>query len=520
MTTTINATSPVFLFPGQGGYDGAALKRTYGQSPRVRALFARIDAVAAELFARRLTDLLFPDGEAVEMRRLLDDAPWVSQLAVYGAGLAAYHRLIEHGVRPSALVGHSLGEITALVAAGAYTVEDGARIVARRTELAAEGNCEDGSMVVVGASATRAAHMAGLTEEALLTVAAENHDGQTVLSGPREAIARLRAIGEFLNTAVAPIDSPFAFHNPSLAGVAPRFENFVEGIAQRPLTVPVYSPILGRFYEAGEQLGRPLAEHFTRPVRFAAALRALYGEGARVFVETGGRSALTPMVSKALTGRAREDFTALATLATGRDGADTLERTLATLRDTGLADSPGTETLRALLAPGFSDKEFADFWAAAGHEVLEMVSERASAFLGTRDPRSSAATTGPAAEAPATEALTTEALTTEAPDPSAPPNGTDGTGLPERQEILASVRTLYAQALEYPEEVMTDDALLEAELGVDSVKQVELLGRATELYGLSSRGPDFRLSDYDTLGRVTDLIEDGLRRHQLEGAVA
>ncbi|MBA0050973.1 acyltransferase domain-containing protein [Streptomyces sp. AJS327] len=568
MTTTAHATGPVLLFPGQGGYDGAALHRVHQRHPEVRALLARVDAVTGELFGRPLSGALFPGGEPAELRQLLDDAPWVSQLAVYSAGLAAHQRLTANGVRPAVLVGHSLGEITALVAAGAYTVEDGARVVARRTELAAEGNCEGGSMVAVGASASRAAHMAALLEDEPPAVAAENHEGQTVLSGSRTAIGRVRALGELLHTAVVPLDSPFAFHHPSLARAARRFADFVGGFPRHPSAVPVYSPILGRFYGAEEPLAAPLAEHFTRPVRFAAALRTLYGEGARVFVETGGRATLAPAAGKALSGGDRADHTVLATLASGRDGADALEPTLGALRDRGLAAAPDGGDLRALLGPALSEREFADFWAAAGHEVLTLVSERASAFLGARGgagptaPEAAAATAPraatalaeppgaapsfgppPGAEPPPT-AAPTAAPTGEPPAPGPAPahdpapastGGADpapgagarpsgprehaaGGAPPGRQEILTAVRTLYARALEYPEEVLTDDALLEAELGVDSVKQVELLGRATELYGLPTRDPGFQLADHDTLGKVAELIEEGL--HQVEGVPA
>jgi acyl carrier protein len=68
------------------------------------------------------------------------------------------------------------------------------------------------------------------------------------------------------------------------------------------------------------------------------------------------------------------------------------------------------------------------------------------------------------------------------------------------------LRTLYAEALEYPEEVFTDDVELEADLGIDSVKQTELLARAAEHYGMPARDDDFRLSDYATFGLVVDYV--------------
>ncbi|MET8676852.1 acyltransferase domain-containing protein [Streptomyces sp. NPDC004647] len=508
MTTTEKATGPVLLFPGQGGYDGAALSLAYEEHPQVRAVFESMDAVTSELFSRRISDVLFRSGP-VELHQLLEDETWVSQLAVYGAGLAAHRRLTDHGVRPSAVVGHSLGEITALVAAGAYTVEDGARIVARRTSIVAEGGLTGGSMVALAVSPGRAAHLVGLVEDPLLAIAVENHDKQTVLSGPREAITQVRVISGQLKTGVADVDSPFAFHNPSLAAVAPKFAEFVRRFPQRTLTVPVYSPVLQRFYAPDEQLADPLAEHLTRPVKFSSAIRALYESGERTFVEAGGRAALTSMVPKALRDVAGGEVVSLATFSKAREGEDTLTSTLTTLRTMGMASAYGVETLRPYLTPEFSDEEFADFWAAAGREVLELVSRRASAFRGARD-------AGGAAASDAGEP--TAAVPQASPVPPEP--AVAAAAVPSGSELFSAVRSLYAGALEYPEDVMTPDAHLEAELGVDSVKQMELLGRASQLFGLSTRDPDFRLSDYDTLGKVVGMIEEGLRRHRLEGAAA
>jgi acyl carrier protein len=76
----------------------------------------------------------------------------------------------------------------------------------------------------------------------------------------------------------------------------------------------------------------------------------------------------------------------------------------------------------------------------------------------------------------------------------------------DRGEVAGRLRALYAEALEYPEEVFTDDVALERDLGIDSVKQTELLARGAELYGLPAQLADFRLSDYDTMGKVVDYV--------------
>ncbi|WCD85206.1 Polyketide biosynthesis protein PksE [Streptomyces xanthophaeus] len=499
MSSTPPASGPVLLFPGQGGFDGAAFSRAVAGHPQLRAVFECIDPVTEEAYGRRLTDTLFQDSP-LELAQLLRDEAWVSQLAIYGTGLAAYRILTDNGVRPSVLVGHSLGEITALVAAGAYSLEDGARIVLRRTSAIAGRDTGSGAMVALSASPERSAGMVALVGDPALAVATENHDAQTVLSGPGAAIAKVKAVAEQLGIGFAQLDASFAFHNPTLAGAAPGFAADVRGLRQRPLAVPVYSPILQRFYEDDESLGDRLADHFTQPVRFSAAVRFLHERGERTFVEAGGRATLASLVPKALLGVAAEDLTVLSTLSVGRGNALRLPDTLETLREAGLASRPGgLDAVRLHLAPGLSEDEFTAFWAQSGREVADLVARRLTAFRDTAGATGIAVASAAPAPAPAPAV--------EEPRPAATAAPADRPG---REEVFAVLRTLYAQALEYPEEVFTPGALLEAELGVDSVKQVELLSRASTHYGLPARASDFRLGDYETLDKIAGLVTDEL----------
>jgi acyl carrier protein len=76
----------------------------------------------------------------------------------------------------------------------------------------------------------------------------------------------------------------------------------------------------------------------------------------------------------------------------------------------------------------------------------------------------------------------------------------------DRESIAQRLRALYAEALEYPPEVFEDSAVLEADLGVDSVKQTELLARVSEQFGLGPRPEALRMSDYATFGSVIDFV--------------
>ncbi|MFE5124759.1 acyltransferase domain-containing protein [Streptomyces sp. NPDC056669] len=481
-----------FLFPGQGGFDGEALRRAKERHPQIGRVFERLDAVTEELYASRISEVLFGERKA-DLRDLLDNAPWASQVAIYGAGLAAYEILAAQGATPDVLAGHSLGEITALVAAGAFSVEDGVRIVAQRVAVIERQSGVDGRMVALAAGAERTRKLLELVDEPLLAVATENHDEQTVVSGPATILDRVVAIAGQLDVGAIEIDTPFPFHTPALAPAAPEFAAYVRKLDQHPLNRPVYSPILQRYYEPGDVLAELLAEHFTRPVRFAAAVRHLRESGAEVFVEAGGRAALSKLVAKVTDGA---ELRSLPTLAlTG--GRLALDGTLEALREAGLA-APERGGLAELLAPSVPSDVFAAYWSEHGHMVLELVRTELDAF------RKSTETEPAAGPEPAAEPEAASEPAAPAPSASSAseprPEGYD------RERLFEELRTLYAEALEYPEDVFEDEVQLEAELGVDSVKQVELLSRVSSRYGLPPRESGFRLATYNTMGKITDFV--------------
>ncbi|MFE5160374.1 acyltransferase domain-containing protein [Streptomyces sp. NPDC056697] len=481
-----------FLFPGQGGFDGEALRRAKERHPQIGRVFERLDAVTEELYASRISEVLFGERKA-DLRDLLDNDPWASQIAIYGAGLAAYEILAAQGATPDVLAGHSLGEITALVAAGAFSVEDGVRIVAQRVAVIERQSGVDGRMVALAAGAERTRKLLELVDEPLLAVATENHDEQTVVSGPATILDRVVAIAGQLDVGAIEIDTPFPFHTPALAPAAPEFAAYVRKLDQHPLNRPVYSPILQRYYEPGDVLAELLAEHFTRPVRFAAAVRHLRESGAEVFVEAGGRAALSKLVAKVTDGA---ELRSLPTLAlTG--GRLALDGTLEALREAGLA-APERGGLAELLAPSVPSDVFAAYWSEHGHMVLELVRTELDAF------RKSTETEPAAGPEPAAEPEAASEPAAPAPSASSAseprPEGYD------RERLFEELRTLYAEALEYPEDVFEDEVQLEAELGVDSVKQVELLSRVSSRYGLPPRESGFRLATYNTMGKITDFV--------------
>jgi acyl carrier protein len=143
----------------------------------------------------------------------------------------------------------------------------------------------------------------------------------------------------------------------------------------------------------------------------------------------------------------------------------------------------------------------------------------AVAFLGGTT--GSVPMTGPAASAePHVPRAPLDLADAEAPAPLAPAVSAESPAvsaeLPtprkrlSRDDIEAQIRTLYAVALEYPEEVFDPGAELEADLGVDSVKQTELMARLGELFALGPRPEGLRMGDYRTFGRLVDFVSESL----------
>lgn len=459
-----------FLFPGQGGYDAHALALARERYPRVTEVFAEIDGVARELFSQSLSEILFT-SPVPDIAGLLTLDTWVSQLAIYGAGMAAHRLLTDRGVRPDVLVGHSLGEIAALAAAGVFSIADGARIVGYRVLAVEQLNPGAGRMVALSVGPARAEKLRDLLEDDLVALAAENHDKQTVLSGPQRSLGRVLGIARHLEIGAVELNSPYPFHSPMLAPAVPVLAERIASLESRRPEVPVYSPILEEYYTDTRPVADLLASHLVRPVRFSAAVRKLRAEGVHTFVEAGGLTALSRLVTKNL-----PDDPAVTTAA-----SLTVDGTGLALDRLGTRDNQDPETVRLLaaaIAPGVDLEVFSAFWAAEGRQIAESVRGGLARFV----PAEPAAPAAPAAS----RAVDRDALADE-------------------------LRAQYAAALEYPEEVFTEDVRLEAELGIDSVKQVELLTRVSEKYGLPERDGGIRLGNYDTMSKIIDYIHGSLQ---------
>jgi [acyl-carrier-protein] S-malonyltransferase len=264
------------LFPGQGSHTGALRERVARVVPGLLAECVAL--VGGDAFARA--------GESTRF----------AQPAIFCASVAGWKERAAF-VRPVALAGHSLGELSALVAAGALDQSAGLRLAVRRGELMerACGGREEGMLAVLGAADAQAQHLA---REHGLALANDNAPGQAVLAGPTE---RLRAAcGEARAQGVRAIvlDVAGAFHSPAMAAAVEPFRAELEQVELSEPRIPVMCGASARPF--GADVRDELAAAIVRPVRWRATMLALAELGADTFVDFGPGEVLAKLVARNL----------------------------------------------------------------------------------------------------------------------------------------------------------------------------------------------------------------------------
>jgi [acyl-carrier-protein] S-malonyltransferase len=263
------------LFPGQGSQTADMRDAVQSQLPDLLEL-ARSE-VSDDLFERA--------GEGTR---------W-AQPAIFCAALAGYE-LLKGRYQADLMAGHSLGEITALVAADALDSADGLRLVAARGRLMQEAR--GGGMIAVRVRGDR-----GPVEEVAaatgLTIANDNAPDQLVLSGALDALDRAEESLSERKVRAKRLPVGGAFHSPLMEPAIAPFREVVEGIDFREPRVPVFSCVTAApFEDVREQLVAAL----THPVRWTDVMSALRDAGATTYVETGPGRVLTNLVRKSLDG--------------------------------------------------------------------------------------------------------------------------------------------------------------------------------------------------------------------------
>ncbi|GAA2111136.1 type I polyketide synthase [Streptomyces synnematoformans] len=342
---------PVFVFPGQGSqWRGMALELS-GQSAAFAEALDECAAVLAPWTGRSLrADLEGDLGRA----DVVQPALW--------AVMVSLARLWESfGVAPSAVVGHSQGEIAAAVVAGALSLEDGARVAALRSRVIARRLAGGGGMVSVAlppdAVRERLDALGGG-----LCVAAVNGPATTVVSGPLAALAELTAALAAEQVRVRRANVDYASHSAQVDAIAAELAEVLGEVRTRSCRVPFCSTVTGEMLDGRELDAGYWVRNLRRPVRFSDAVRKLLGQGHRMFIETSAHPVLTMGVQET----AEADAVAVGSLRRGDGGAERFLTSLAEAHVHGAAVdwAPAFHGARAVDLPTYAF-ERRRYWMAA-----------------------------------------------------------------------------------------------------------------------------------------------------------
>jgi len=287
------------LFPGQGSQSVGMGRVLYDELETAAGTFERIDAIAG----RSLSKLCF-DGPAEELKRTINTQP-----TIMAVSLAAWQCYKEKGgPSPDYVAGHSLGEISALVAAGSLNLEDAVKLVEKRASLMEE--CPRGAMAAVlklapealadiAASAIAELKAGGASDdEATVVLANYNTREQLVISGSPEAVALAsKKVKEHGGKAI-PLPVGGAFHSPLMSSAAAEFGKVLAGCQLADAAVEVVQNFDASPAKAAATLKQKLEKQMESPVRWYESIELMVAGGVDTFVEIGPGAVLTGLVKK------------------------------------------------------------------------------------------------------------------------------------------------------------------------------------------------------------------------------
>ncbi len=277
-----------YVFPGQGSQFSGMGRDLWESSPAARELFEEADRI----LGFEISKIMF-EGSAEELKQTK-----VTQPAVFIHSVAATVALGDE-FRPAMVAGHSLGEFSALAAAGALSFESALRLVSARG-LAMQKACEEqpSTMAAILALPDEKIEEVCATIEGVVA-ANYNCPGQVVISGTTEGV---KAACEALKAAGAKRALPLAvsggFHSPCMASAREELKAAIEATEFFVPRCPIYQNVDALPHTDPEDIKANLIAQLTSPVRWTQSVRAMLRDGAVEFVECGPGAVLTGLIAK------------------------------------------------------------------------------------------------------------------------------------------------------------------------------------------------------------------------------
>ncbi len=278
-----------FVFPGQGAQFVGMGKDLYDNDPKARELFEK----ANEILGFRITDLMF-EGTEEDLKQTR-----VTQPAVFLHSVILAKTLGDE-FKPEMAAGHSLGEFSALTAAGALSFEDGLRLVSARAQ-AMQKACElkPSTMAAIIALPDEKVEEICASIPGVVVAANYNCPGQIVISGEMDAIAAACEAAKAAGAKRAlPLKVGGAFHSPLMEPARAELASAIEATEIHTPVCPVYQNVDARPHTDPAEIKANLVAQLTAPVRWTQTVQNMVADGATEFVELGPGKVLQGLVSK------------------------------------------------------------------------------------------------------------------------------------------------------------------------------------------------------------------------------
>ena len=277
-----------YIFPGQGSQFPGMAKDLYESNETAREMLEK----ANDILGFRITDIMF-EGTAEDLKQTK-----VTQPAIFLHSVVLAKCMPDF--RPDMVAGHSLGEFSALVAAGAMDFEEGLKLVSIRAQ-AMQKACETvpGAMAAVLALPAEKIEEICASCEGTVVAANYNCDGQIVISGEKEAVAKACALMKEAGAKRAlPLPVGGAFHSPLMEPARAELAEGIEKAIFHTPICPVYQNITAAATSDPSEIKANLLAQLTSPVRWTQSVRNMLKDGASHFIEVGPGKVLQGLVAK------------------------------------------------------------------------------------------------------------------------------------------------------------------------------------------------------------------------------